>query len=73
MVLYIIALVLDPGIDYHFYRQNPDGTWSHKRGLTFVYNSDDKNNIIFEPEYCDRNYYDTDWQEHNYRCISWVL
>lgn len=66
---YIIALVLDPGIDYHFYRQNPDGTWSHKRGLTFVYNSDDKNNIIFEPEYCDRNYYDTDWQEPNYSVL----
>lgn len=61
--------MFDPGADYHFYRQNPDGTWSHKRGLTFVYNSDDKNNIVFEPEYCDRNYYDSNWNEPNYSVL----
>ena len=33
---YAVALVVDPGADYHWYRQNSDGTWSHKRGDTLV-------------------------------------
>ncbi|MEW6566690.1 MAG: hypothetical protein AB1449_00695 [Chloroflexota bacterium] len=34
---YKIALVVDPiAPDYHWYRQNPDGTWSSKSGLTPV-------------------------------------
>ena len=27
---YVVALVVDPGNDYHWYRRNPNGTWSHK-------------------------------------------
>ena len=27
-------------VDYHWYRQNPDGTWSHKRGLSPVAQND---------------------------------
>jgi len=37
---YKIAVVLDPNIDYHFYRQNPDGTWSHKAAIYEVRNVD---------------------------------
>ncbi len=33
---YKIALVIKPGEEYHLYRQNPDGTWSHKPGTTKV-------------------------------------
>lgn len=30
---YVVLLVVSPGIDYHWYRQDSDGTWSHKRGV----------------------------------------
>lgn len=58
---YKIALVIDPGgflrnPDYHWYRQNSDGTWSHKRGLTEVTNLDASGNIILDPRTCDRDY-----------------
>jgi hypothetical protein len=36
---YVVALVYNPGIgDYHWYRTNGDGTWSHKPGGTAVTN-----------------------------------
>ena len=44
-----------PDTDYHWYRQNADGTWSHKPGITEVINVDASNNIIFDPEICNRN------------------
>lgn len=54
---YKIAIALDGGRDYHFYRQNPDGTWSHKLGRKGeVQNVDASGNIIYDPETCDRNY-----------------
>ena len=46
----------EPDIDYHWYRQNPDGTWSHKPGRTEVTNLDASEELIFDPEICDRNY-----------------
>ena len=36
--------------DYHWYRQNPDGTWSHKRGPTPVTNKDNNGNPIQNPK-----------------------
>ena len=30
---YKVALVVAPGEDYHWYRQDTDGTWSHKQGI----------------------------------------
>ena len=37
--------------DYHWYRQNADGTWSHKRGIGEVKNVDDSENpqVIYDP------------------------
>lgn len=40
--------------DYHWYRQNPDGTWSHKPGQTKVRDYDFDGNEILDPEYCNR-------------------
>lgn len=37
---YKVALVIAPGLDYHWYIQNKDGYWSHKRGLSKVTNVD---------------------------------
>lgn len=51
---YVLALGEDT--DYHFYRQDKNGNWSHKPGRTNVTNLDASNQIIKNPEKCDRNY-----------------
>ena len=53
---YKVALVIAPEWDYHWYRQNPDGTWSHKSGQHAVTDIDASDNIIYDPETADRNY-----------------
>ena len=53
-----VALVVDKGTDYHWYRQNPDGTWSHKDGSNPVKNFDAFKNKIFNPKQASRNYGD---------------
>ncbi len=45
------------GPDYHFYRQGPDGTWSHKPGGTQATNLDNSGSMIFNPEIADRGPY----------------
>lgn len=50
------AMVVDPGHTYHFYRQNPDGTWSHKPGTLPVTNKDANDKVIYVPHNADRNY-----------------
>lgn len=59
---YKVALVLDNQdtgeinkYDYHWYRQNSDGTWSHKPGQTPVTNLDSSGKLIMNPRYADRN------------------
>lgn len=47
---YKVALVVDPKIDYHWYRQNSDGKWSHKPGHTEVTNTDASGNVIYDPQ-----------------------
>lgn len=43
--------------DYHFYRQDQDGTWSHKRGLSGrVTSLDAVGNTIIDPRCADKNY-----------------
>ena len=42
--------------DYHWYRQHPNGYWSHKRGSTQVIDTDAAGNKIKNPGAADRNY-----------------
>lgn len=42
--------------DYHFYRRNSRGFWTHKPGSTEVYHTDAEGNIITNPYYANRNY-----------------
>ena len=42
--------------DYHFYRQNSDGYWSHKPGRTDVINYDSEKNKIKNPLLANRKY-----------------
>lgn len=58
---YRVALVLDVGVDYHWYRQNPDGSWSHKRGTTEVVNVDASGKAIYNPETANRSYSNADY------------
>lgn len=50
------AMVIHPNKTYHFYRQNPNSTWSHKPGILSVTNKDSDGNIIFNPKEARRNY-----------------
>jgi hypothetical protein len=53
-----VALVIDPRSDYHFYRQDSNGYWSHKPGGTAVTNRDASGRLIYDPALADRNYSD---------------
>lgn len=44
-----IAVVADPDQDYHFYRQDADGYWSHKPGATKVTRLDTSGRPIYDP------------------------
>ena len=44
------------GQDYHFYRQDSDGTWSHKPGGTAVSRTDASRKRIYNPATADRMY-----------------
>ena len=45
--------------DYHWYRQDKDGKWSHKRGDSPAKNVDEKKNPITDPRDADREGYTT--------------
>jgi hypothetical protein len=51
-----IALVVDPDEDYHFYRQDSNGMWSHKPGGMPVTNEDSLGRPIYDPALSARNY-----------------
>lgn len=40
---------------FHWYRQNSDGTWSHKEGGSEVTNLDSNNEIIYNPVTCAKS------------------
>jgi hypothetical protein len=52
-----VALVIWPGQDYHWYRQDDVGCWSHKPGRTPARNVDNSLQSITDPQQCDRGPY----------------
>jgi len=46
---HLVALVVDPGTDYHWYRLDSDGKWSHKPGQTRVIKYDNVAKDITDP------------------------
>jgi len=69
---YLVALVIAPGptiIDYHWYRRNSEGFWSHKPGGTAARNVDNNNRVITNPETCNRGPY-TIFCGYFYTCRS---
>ena len=53
---YKIFLALDPGNDYHWWRQDSNQLWSHKPGSTDVVNVDASGNLIKNPYKANRKY-----------------
>ncbi len=51
------ALVIEPGRDYHWYRRDKNGRWSHKVGWSPATNRDNAGRIIVNPEIADRGGY----------------
>jgi len=64
---HFIALVIWPGNDYHWYRRDSNGHWSHKPGQTPARNTDNSGQPIPNPEVCNRGPY-TAWCGY-YQCI----
>lgn len=50
------AIVVDPKEDYHFFRQDTNGYWSHKPGGTAVTNKDSSGRPIYDPQLANRDY-----------------
>jgi hypothetical protein len=51
-----IGLVVDEDQDYHFYRQDSNGDWSHKPGATDVTRIDGTGRPIYDPQLASRQY-----------------
>lgn len=54
---HLVALVVAPGWDYHWYRKGTDGWWTHKPGGTAVTNLDNAGKLISDPRTADRGPY----------------
>lgn len=54
---HLVALVVWPGGDYHWYRKGRNGYWSHKPGGTAVTNLDNSGNLIADPRTANRGPY----------------
>ncbi len=52
-----VALVVWPKQDYHWYRQDKSGCWSHKPGQTQVRDVDNGGQKIADPQTCNRGPY----------------
>jgi hypothetical protein len=68
----LMALVIDPGWDYHWYRHQRGGFWGHKPGQTAARNVDNSNVIVTNPETCNRGGY-TDFCGYFYAGKSVVI
>lgn len=53
----LIALVVAPGYDFHWYRRDANDLWSHKPGSTVAKTKDESNKLITDPETADRGRY----------------
>lgn len=68
----LMALVIDPGFDYHWYRHQRGGFWGHKPGATAARNVDNSNVVITNPETCNRGGY-IDFCGYFYAGVSVVI
>ena len=63
-------LAIDQGKDYHFYRQDANGFWSHKPGALEVTNLDSNGNLITNPREASKIYDNFQYTTNcNYFCV----
>jgi hypothetical protein len=55
--IWVMALVVAPGFDYHWYRYSAEGFWGHKPGGTAAKNTDNSGAIVYSPYYSARSPY----------------
>ena len=67
---YKIAFAVQPQRTYHFYRQDSDGTWSHKDAGMKPTQLDASNNKISDPKDADRKYKHANYKDFcGYLCV----
>jgi hypothetical protein len=66
---WLMALVVAPGYDYHWYRKQLEGFWGHKPGGTAARNVDNNGAVIWNPETAARGPY-TNFCGYFYACKS---
>jgi hypothetical protein len=54
---HLVALVVAPGYDFHWYRKDKRGWWSHKPGGTAATDRDNAGHLIRDPRAADRGPY----------------
>jgi len=54
---HLVALVIAPGFDFHWFRKGVNRFWSHKPGSTAVTNVDNSGNLIPDPRTANRGPY----------------
>ena len=54
---HLVALVIAPGIDFHWYRKGRNGYWKHKPGSTPAVNVDNSGHLIPDPRTANRGMY----------------
>lgn len=54
---HLVALVIWPGVDFHWYRKGVNTMWSHKPGSTAVTNLDNSGVVISDPRTANRGGY----------------
>ena len=68
----LMALVIAPGWDYHWYREQRGGFWGHKPGQTAARNVDNNNVLVVNPETAARGPY-TNFCGYFYAGVSVVI
>jgi hypothetical protein len=68
----LMALVVAPGGDYHWYRRQEGGFWGHKPGHTPARNTDNNGALVVNPETAARGWY-TDFCGYFYAGRSVVI
>jgi hypothetical protein len=54
---HLVALVVGPNWDFHWYRKGRNGYWTHKPGGTQATQVDNSGNLIPDPRTADRGNY----------------
>ncbi|HTE53011.1 MAG TPA: hypothetical protein VK698_19295 [Kofleriaceae bacterium] len=54
---HLVALVVGPRWDFHWYRKQRNGRWTHKPGRSPATNLDDSGHVIMDPRAADRGGY----------------